>query len=230
LQHVSEHFTEGDLTALAKAVSPALSSFPVKQVDGRSVLSTDDVEHRRFSYTLYSIGPLIALIRYERLKAQLVERQNPEINTDKQALISRAAALGFPHELETVLEQIEVKLSAATSPFDYKDCIGHIRTVLEKVLEHSAKLVAGKSGKPLSLNAQAGKFNETKGHLVSEGLLSVKEGDAVQALYSYISADGAHAFGSAPEQARIAKNNMIEWSLLVVGRVQQYAAAKPSNA
>ena len=156
-----------------------------------------------------------------------VERENPEINTDRQALLSRSSALSFPPELETVLEQIDLKLSAATSGFDYKACMVHIRTVFDKVFEHSATLVAAKSGKSLSPNAQGGKFNETKGHLVSEGVLSAKEGAAVQALYSYISADGAHAFGSAPEQARVAKNNVIEWSLLVVGRVQQFTAAKP---
>lgn len=226
LECASELFTEIDLSDLAESSRQVWSVFPRKDEGGRHVIEIADLKFRRLHDQFIGVGPLISLIRYERLKAQLTEHDNPEINTDKQALLSRAEELGFPPELTPVLEQIDLKLAAANSPFDYKDCLGHIRTVFEKVFEHSAKAVSKISGNALSAHAQGGKFNETKGFLVSQGLFSEKEANAVQALYTFVSADGAHAFGSAPEKARVAKNCVIEWSMLLVGRVQGFVARK----
>jgi hypothetical protein len=172
---------------------------------------------------------LLTLVRYERLKAQLVEGQNPETNTDKGVLISRSAALGFPAEVEQVLQEIDSNLSTADSGFDYKACIGDIRTLWRKC--SSTLRNAFRRFRVAHLpKAESGTFNETKGYLVSSELLPEKEGSAVQGLYSFASEDGAHAFTSAPEQARVAKNCVIEWSLLVVGRVQKYVSSSARSA
>lgn len=56
--------------------------------------------------------------------------------------------------------------------------------------------------------------------------MSEKEGEVLQKLYNYVSVAGVHQLGSAPEQVRVAKNTLVEWGLLVVGRVQALKAAQ----
>ena len=47
------------------------------------------------------------------------------------------------------------------------------------------------------------------------------EGILFQALYDYLSTSGTHRLGSEPEQAKIAKNMVVECGLLVVDRLQE---------
>ena len=60
--------------------------------------------------------------------------------------------------------------------------------------------------------------------LVNEGVLTVDEGEFSQKLYNYLSNAGSHSLGSAPEQARLTKNIVIEVCLLVLGRIQTFKA------
>jgi hypothetical protein len=53
----------------------------------------------------------IARVRYLRLKKELFEGQNPEINTDKQALVSLLEALGFRPRIATALTEADKKYS-----------------------------------------------------------------------------------------------------------------------
>jgi hypothetical protein len=85
----------------------------------------------------------IARVRYLRLKKELLEGQNPEINTDKQTLVSRLAALRFRPRIATALSEADKKLSGATTSLDFKGVMDLVRTVYEGDFRGCRKLDCG---------------------------------------------------------------------------------------
>jgi len=63
-------------------------------------------------------------------------------------------------------------------------------------------------------------FQPWKELLVNAKVLTPEEADIFQKLYNYFSNVGTHRLGSQEEHVRVAKNTVIEWGLLLVGRVQ----------
>lgn len=157
LEHASETFSDEELTALLKAKAAAFNRFPRIQ-QGSSFVIRVPLRATRLSHALSAVEGLIQLVRYERLKKHLVEGHNPEINTDRETVVSRLAALGFPKDVEDALEEVDAKLRAADSPFDFKGCIDLVRTVFEGVLQHSAVAVSRKASQSLPAGPSVGNF------------------------------------------------------------------------
>lgn len=157
-------------------------------------------------------------VRYLRLRQELIEAVNPEINTDRQTLVSRLEELGFRRDIVEALQELDRKLYGAGRALDFKGVMDLARTIFEEIVEDAAKKTAQlmkrsppPGGKP---------FQPWKQFLTDAGLITADEGELLQKLYNYLSNAGAHKLGSAPEQARVTKNMVIELGLLVVGRVE----------
>jgi hypothetical protein len=160
----------------------------------------------------------IARLRYLRLKKELFEGQNPEINTDKQELVSRLEALGFRKEIVGALQNLDSRLYAAGTPLDFKGCMDLLRTIYEEITQDAAKALAVKRHKS---DPNYGRpFQPWVQYLVNERILTPDEMELGQKLYNYLSNAGTHSLGSAPEQVRVSKNMVIEFGLMMVGRVQ----------
>jgi len=155
--------------------------------------------------------------RYVHVKKELLEGPNPEINTDKEALVSRMVALGFRGSIADALEEVEKKLANAISPFDFKGVMDLVRTIYEEAFEDAANSVANRRKKIIPEGTHFARF---KTFLISENLLTGEEAKLSQELYNYLSNQGSHVLSSAPEQARLTKNIVIEVCLLVIGRVE----------
>src|SRR6267143_3557140 len=69
-------------------------------------------------------------------------------------------------------------------------------------------------------------FQPWKDLLVTAKVLTSEEADILQKFYNYFSNVGTHRLGSQQEHVRVAKNTVIEWGLLLVGRVQALPQAK----
>jgi len=167
---------------------------------------------------LHGVGEAITRIRYERLKGQLLQGANPEVNTDRETLISRMEQMGFRHDIVEALHELDLKIMAAGKPLDFKACVDLTRTIYEEVAEDAAKKVASVTGDPLPTGRVS--FGPWKDLLVKAKVLTPEEGELYQRLYGYLSNVGTHQLGSEQEHVRIAKNTVIEWGLLLVGRVQ----------
>ena len=85
-------------------------------------------------------------IRYLRLLKELAEGENPEINTDKQTLVSRMEQLGFRRDIVDALRDLEPKLLAAGTPLELKGCMDVIRTIFEEIVEDAGKKAAAVTG------------------------------------------------------------------------------------
>lgn len=51
-------------------------------------------------------------------------------------------------------------------------------------------------------------------------MVGPEESALLQALYNFLSNQGTHKLGAAPEQLRVAYATVIEWCMLVAGRVK----------
>lgn len=175
---------------------------------------------RELGVVLERVERTIGRIRYLRLKAELLEGVNPEINTDKQVLVSRMEQLGFRKQIMEAMEELDRKVHEAGKPLDFKACMDLARTIFEEIVEDAGRKAAAVKNHSLP-PAGSSNFQPWYQLLVNVGALSGKEGDVLQKLYNFLSTEGAHQLESAPEQVRVAKNTVIEWGLLVVGRVQK---------
>ncbi len=169
---------------------------------------------------LRTVGKTIQSIRYERLKGQLLQGVNPEINTDREVLISRMHQLGFRGEILGALTEVDRKVLAASTPLDFKGCVGDLRTLFEEIVEDAAKRAANLTNTTPPSGPLKSDFKPWKDLLVRTKVLTEEEADLFQKLYNYLSNVGTHRLGSGQEHVRIAKNTVIEFGLLLVGRVQ----------
>jgi uncharacterized protein Smg (DUF494 family) len=205
----SHRFTEPDLDWIEEAQAPLRASRLKEQ---------QSVARDSLVWWLTRLKSRIDRVRYLRLKKELFEGQNPEINTDKQALVSRLEAMGFRKDIVAALQSFDVKLYAAGTPLDFKGCMDLLRTIYEEITEDAAKTVATRRSKPTPNYSKP--FQPWAQYLETEGVLTSEERELVQKLYNYLSNAGAHTLGSAPEQVRVSRNMVIELGLIMVGRVQ----------
>jgi len=168
--------------------------------------------------TVERIGNRINRVRYLRLRKDLLEGPNPEINADREVLASRMQHLGFRQEILVALNEVDRKLQFATTSLDFKGCMDLLRTVYEEIVEDAARTVAGATSSPLPASKKD--FQPWNQLLVTTNALTEDEAALSQKLYNYLSNAGAHRLGSAPEQVRVSRNMVIELGLLIVGRVQ----------
>jgi hypothetical protein len=166
------------------------------------------------------VGETIQKIRYSRLRDELLEVVNPEINTDRQTLISRMEQLGFRPGIVTRLRELDQKIYQARKSADFRDCMDATRIVFEELVEDAGRKAATFTGQGQPTVGVHGNFSPWKKLLVDTSALTGDEGVLFAGLYAYLSNAGSHRLESKPEQVRITKNIAIECGLLVVGRVQ----------
>jgi len=183
------------------------------------------VEAARLKDELLACKKTIERIRYLRLLKELTEGANPEINTDKQTLITRMEQLGFRRDIVEALRELDRKLLEAGKPLDFKGCMDVVRTIYEELVEDAAK-AAARLTKTTEPSGKLKDFQPWKDLLVTAKVLTSEEADILQKFYNYFSNVGTHRLGSQQEHVRVAKNTVIEWGLLLVGRVQALPPAK----
>lgn len=172
----------------------------------------------------WALRRIAEYLEYLRVRQEILEGENPEINTDRVVLVSRFRALGFSGPLEALLQKTDEALATAADAFDLKRVMELVRSAVEQIAEQSARAEAALVHlDPKTLGETPSRFSASVAALHRTGLLSNKEQSALQAFYNMLSVDGAHAWGSAHEQARLSKNMMIEWGVLILNRVRKTA-------
>ncbi len=214
LVNESEVFTDEDVELIAEMRKQLAPRFRLGRVTAPMLLPRAP---RELSEILERVAKEIDEIRYFRLERELLSGTNPEINTDKKLLLSRMETLGFRPEIARALEEADRELSTAATPFEFKGVVDLVRTAYEETLEDAARRVARLKDSPITGTSHFAAFRE---FLVKQGIVTKDEGELSQKLYNYLSNAGVHALGSAPEQARVTKNIVIEICLLILGRIQ----------
>ena len=226
LTHRAEFFNESELsnigifadiqlrkgTELAHAMvdAPPLGRMPHVDAEVGQRLATLSVR----------IQTILRRIAYLRFRAELLESGNAEINEDQKVLEGRLERLGLGTDLQNALHEIDRCVRSATVPSDFKASMDLCRSFVEKFFERGAGLVATRRDKTIPGSMTRSPFQGWRQYLKNEGLTTEHEDEVFEKLYAFISHAGVHALGSASEQVRVTKNTMIEWTLLVAGRLE----------
>ncbi len=156
--------------------------------------------------------------RYLYLKGALLEGLNLEINQDKTAVTSSLKAQGFSDALIECLNRADETYQTAASGFDFKTCIGHLRSFMEQL--HSEGVAKLPVATPQSANHRWG---DNLASLRNAGVLSKAEEGYASGLYTVLSDQGVHPVIAEKEYARLARNVVIEYALLFLRVLEKRA-------
>ena len=174
-------------------------------------------------HVLKEIPPLCASIseacrkaRYFYLKGSLLPGMNLEINQDKNTVRSFLEKLGFTPVLIESLNEAERLYRAASTPFELKSCMGHLRSFLENLHLHGCAALHKKVGGTLPT-----KWGESVLFLRNQSVLTVKEEQFVIQFYALTSDTGVHPLVAEREYARLMRNMAIEYGLLLLTKLDK---------
>lgn len=165
---------------------------------------------------------VISRIRYLRLAKTLRENQNPAIDADRQVLLSRLQAMGFSQELSHASNEVERRAATVTTETDVKTVMDLLRAFFEEFTEEACHKVAVKVGRAVPSGPKQGHYAPYRQYLESAGVVGYDESELLQKLYNYLSNQGAHRLGTQSEQLRVAHATVVEWCMLIAGRVRAF--------
>lgn len=156
--------------------------------------------------------------RYLHLKSVLLQRLNLEVNQDKGAVEGFLQSLGFSGPLLDCLNEAERLYLGPASSFDLKSSMGHLRSFLEKLHVEAVERLESKTRAtdqpPLTWGASLK-------YLRNGSVLSVPEERLAADLYTLISDEAVHPLMAGQEDARLARNMVIEYALMFLRKLQK---------
>jgi hypothetical protein len=158
--------------------------------------------------------------RYFYLKGNLLEGLNLEVNQDKAAVESYLHRFGFSASLIETLNEVERLYQLQGNPFDSKNALGHLRSFLENVQKEVMPRIHQKYGGELRVDWGGG-----LAYLVKHEILSKAEELLAADLYRLISDEGVHPLIAQREYVRLARNMVVEYSLLFLTKVAKLGLA-----
>jgi len=161
-------------------------------------------------------------IQYLRLRKELREEANFEVNQDRERLVGNLSALGFSEKLTGFLRFAEVEFAKAQGEFSYKTSVDQARSFFAELLNETAEKIATRRGETLASAEVDTKYPvEVRKYLQRSGFFSDQFTTLVEGLYKVMSDEGTHTLGATKDVARIARNIAIEIGLLITKRLQQ---------
>lgn len=211
-------FTDEDIEHVASACHRL-------KVKSRAIQEDDKATHdevldaERMERLTASLERVINRVRYVRLASGLMQLRNPVVDRDRHELRSRLKTLHFNPKLVEALNELERRTAVAATEFEFKSAMELLRTFFEEFIEEAATRSATTSSVPFPSGEKLSHFAPYNDYLRTAGVTGREEQELLQKLYNYISNKGSHALGSAPEQFHVARTTVIEWCMLIAGRV-----------
>ena len=204
-----------------KASDRVRPGYVVQRLPGKTATDTPYIIITPFENITSEARSVVERIRYLRLAKTIREGRNPAVDADRQVLLSRLQAMGFSDSLSITSDEIEQRAATAATPTDVKTVMDLLRSFYEGFVKEACGKVEAKAGKSVS----SGSFQPYKQYLENAGLLVPDESAILQSLYNFLSNQGAHKLSSAPEQLRVAHATVVEWCMMVAGRVDAFLAS-----
>lgn len=154
--------------------------------------------------------------RFFQLKGELLRDVNLEVNQDKKIVESFLQQLGFSQTLIQSLNEAD-KLQHSSSLFDLKSSMGHLRSFLENMQIYASARVAKKSG-----GAVPKTWGEATSFLRQSSILTKPEEGLATGLYTFISDGAVHPLIAEREYARLSRNVVIEYGLLLLRKLDKF--------
>ena len=174
-----------------------------------------------FQHLVPEAQSVIDRIRYLRLAKTIHEGRNPAVDADRQVLLSRLQARGFSDSLSTTLDEIEQRAAIAATPTDVKTVMDLLRSFYENFVREACGKIESRAKASAPTR---GTFHPYKQYLENAGLIVADETAILQSVYNFLSNQGTHKLTSAPEQLRVAHATVVEWCMMVAGRIDTLLA------
>jgi len=178
--------------------------------------------------SINDIERFINQIQLYRLKGELLEDINWEINQDINKVEEKIGLFGLSKELSEGIREIEKEYKQAGSSFNFKTCVDHARSFLENLNKEIVPKIENKCGIKFSGNISKAKDVIDYFGKKDVNFLIEKEQNLCRAVYGLASDVGVHSLVSKREYARISKNIIVELALLILDRLEKYLS-KSSN-
>lgn len=176
-----------------------------------------------FETLLPEVQSVVDRIRYLRLAKTIHDGRNSAVDADRQVLLSRLQARGFSDSLSTTLEAIEQRAAIAASPTDVKAVMDLLRSFYEAFIREACGKIETTA---MPSVPTGGTFQPYKQYLETAGLIVEDETAVLQSVYNFLSNQGAHKLTSAPEQLRVAHATVVEWCMMLAGRIDTLLATR----
>jgi hypothetical protein len=213
-------FSDAEYSALSSRLDCVLAKTPPPQLPATGtwggttiLLATLFAEVRELAV---GIKEQCRKARYFYLKQSLTENFNAEINQDKDAVQAHLKSLGFSDQLVKALDEAERLYLDGASNFVLKASMGHLRSFLENLHSEAFPAVQSKVGGSLPT-----RWGEGLVYLRDNGVLSKKEEQFAAALYAIISDEAVHSLVAEHQYARLFRNVVIEYALLVLWKLDK---------
>jgi hypothetical protein len=224
LKHDSGLVSEARLNRLSVDFSQKWETMKLLAVEqtsrARYTAASSQSIHESLQSTITRILKQVQEIKYQRLKEQLFNDPNLEINQDRQVLTVGLANFGFRKELVESLDHAESEYRKAESKFDFKTAVDHNRSFFEALLWETAVKVAKMRNQPLTARQ---KFPVEVGeYLRKTDFFTEKFHKLSEAFYHFASEQSTHQLASGREIARVVRNLNIELGLLIIKRLESF--------
>lgn len=156
------------------------------------------------------------IIKTYSLKREIFSETSQEITSDEKAMKLEFKRHNFPDYLSETLDKIDIQISTANDNFDFKGCMGLIRSFLESLFKYIAETLDSEDGREIdgTDSEKAARF------FVEKRLISANEKDLITSLRHFISNEGVHRLKSRPDDARLSRNMTIEVGLYLLLRLK----------
>jgi hypothetical protein len=211
--------SDADLLVLGRSLDP-LREMTESHLGGdpRAIRQTPQTRSaREIGCSIQGIQAECKQARYFHLKGMLQqEKPNLESESDRKQVTDFLDTLGFDPLLKQTLEQAEKEYRDATTPFELKNCLGHLRSFLEHLHRKSARSVATAKGETVN-----DAWGDATSYLHAQGIFAKKHEVFITALYALISDAGVHPLGADREYARLLRNVVIEYGVMFLSAFER---------
>ena len=169
------------------------------------------------------IYDLIMAKKRDSLYQQLAEKENPEINSDVERIMDEINYFDFPKPLNTLLLELESLYEKATTEKEYNDVADKVRKLLDQLIMQVSDQVSHLKNEKMAKGKEPAPVRRRQ-FLNEQGLITSKEKELLDKIYSFVSAEGPHSLRSSAERTRISKNIVIEVILYLLRRLHEFKA------
>jgi hypothetical protein len=154
--------------------------------------------------------------QYFYLKGVLQELPNLEIESDKLKVVGFLDSLGFDPILSASLARAEQEYSSASGPFDWKDCLGHIRSFYEHMNIDAGQALAKTLG-----STCVNRWGPTLIFFKNSGFFTEQQEKFAAGIYGLLSDEAVHPLIAEKEFARLLRNMVIEYGLMFLTMLEK---------
>jgi hypothetical protein len=223
LRFEPDFFSDIDLSAisnLATNINTGLDAiFRVERRRRRTWIEDSDIplfsQVHEMAANLDHLAAEVPLFRYRQY---LLGETNLEINHDYEELIESVKNLRLSDAVALHLQHIERTFRTSKDDFDYASCLRSCRAFQEDIVSEAVGLVSLK--KMGEVAEKRRNFGQGVSFLEAQAIMTTPEKGLFNVLNGFLSQEGAHSAYADREQARIAKNILIELSWLLMKRLE----------